>query len=63
MTRLLIEELHIGLLVPRDLPAKDAAAVRRTLRAAKFERRLRQAVDDVIRDFPTLRAVKLAVSR
>ena len=60
---LLIEEFHISLLVPRRVSAKDGAAIRRTLMAAKFERRLRRTVEDVIRDFPALVAVKLAVSR
>ena len=37
---LLIEEFHISLLVPRRVSAKDGAAIRRTFRTAKFERRL-----------------------
>ena len=59
----LIDELHVGLFVSRHLSAKESAAIRRTLRRPSFEQRLHRAVQEVMREIPTLAALAVKISR
>jgi hypothetical protein len=60
---LLIEEFHLSVYVPRGLPAAEYEAVRQTLDDAGFQARLRRAVREVFRQEPSLRPVRVRVSR
>lgn len=59
----LIDELHVTVRVPADLPEPEAEAVRRTLAGDAFADRLRDAIGAVIRAFPELSPVAVTVSR
>jgi hypothetical protein len=58
-----IDEIHVTVRVPADLPDKPAAAVRRTLSGAAFTRALREAVLRTVRRFPELSACRTTVTR
>lgn len=58
-----IDELHLTVRVPADLPEEAAGAVRRALADPAFVARLRAAVRAVVREFPALAPVVVAVSR
>jgi hypothetical protein len=58
-----IDELHLTLLVPKDLPDDRAEAIRRTLEGDDFMDRLRRAVRAVIRGFDGLDGVRVSLSR
>ena len=61
--RVVIEEYHVTVLVPRRLPEAEADAVRRTLTDPTFERRLRRAVRKAFRREPSLDKAKVRLSR
>jgi hypothetical protein len=60
--RLLFEQFHLSIYVPRTIRAADAEAVRRRLPAAAFRRRLRQAVRAVARRYRSLRPATFVLS-
>jgi hypothetical protein len=57
-----IDELHLTVRVPADLPEADAEAVRQTLLGAEFLDRLRRSVRLVFRAFPELARVRVSVT-
>lgn len=59
----LVDELHLTLRIPNDLPEGDVEAIRRTLAAGDFLDRLRRAVHAAVREFHELSAVKASVTR
>ena len=59
----LIDELHLTVRLPADLPDADRQAVRRTLVGADFLRRLRRAVRLVVRGHPELTRVRVSLTR
>jgi hypothetical protein len=60
--RLLMDQFHLSVYVPRTIRPAAAAAVRRTLAAAGFRRRLRQAVRAVAGRYPSLRPATFVLS-
>jgi 2'-5' RNA ligase len=58
-----IDEVHLTLRVPTDLPDDEAEAVRDALAADEFMARLRRAMRAVIRAFPELTAVRVSINR
>jgi hypothetical protein len=58
-----VDELHLTLRIPNDLPAAEVEAIRRALAAGEFIDRLRQAVHAAIREFSELNAVRVALAR
>lgn len=58
-----IDELHVTLRVPADLPDAAAEAVRQTLAGVDFTARLRRAVRAVVRATPELAAVRPSLTR
>jgi hypothetical protein len=58
-----IDELHLSVRLPADLPDADAEAVRRTLLGAEFMARLRRSVRLVFRAFPELARVRVSLTR
>ena len=59
----IIDEPHVTLRVPANLPGARAAAVHRALTGAALVARLRRAVRSVVRADPVLAVVRVAVSR
>jgi hypothetical protein len=51
----LIDQLHIDVYVPRDLPRGEARAIARTLNSRSFRSRLRASIQGVMRRFPALK--------
>jgi hypothetical protein len=61
--RVVIEEYHLTVLVPRSLPESEADAIRQTLTDPTFEGRLLRAVKRVIRREASLEKAKVRLSR
>jgi hypothetical protein len=59
----LIDELHLMVRVPDDLPEEKLAAVRRTLADDEFMDRLRHVVLSVFRERPELEVAAVSLSR
>lgn len=59
----IIDELHLTMRVPRDLPDAQAEEVRTTLASDDFMDRLRHAVRAAVRVLPELAAVRVSLSR
>jgi hypothetical protein len=60
--RLLLEQYHLDVYVPRNLPGAEADAMRRTLKSASFRTRLRRAVEIVFRRYRSLAQATFDVS-
>jgi hypothetical protein len=58
-----IDELHLTVRVPTELPDSDVETVRVTLLGAEFMTRLRQAVRGVIRSYPEMTRVRVTLNR
>ncbi|QDU21731.1 hypothetical protein [Urbifossiella limnaea] len=58
-----VDELHLTVRMPADLPAGEAEAVRRTLAELAFLDHVRAAVLAVVREYPTLAPVAVTASR
>lgn len=58
-----IDELHVEVRTPRDRPEGQVEAAVRTLAGDDFMRRLRQAVQGVVRSFPELAGCRVSVTR
>ena len=61
--KILIEEFHVSILLPARLTNPACTAVRRTLNNKRFQARLRDAIGNVFRRYPSLNPVKFSVSR
>jgi hypothetical protein len=59
----LIDELHLTVRVPDDLPEEKRAAIRRTLADNEFLDRLLHVVRDVFRERPELGVAAVTMSR
>lgn len=59
----IIDELHVSVRIPANLPDDQAEAIRQTLTGDDFLARLRKAVREVIGAFPTLGAVRVSLTR
>ena len=59
----MIEEFHLGVLVPRDLPDPECDAVRQAPNDATFEAGLRRAARRAFRREPALAKTKVRLSR
>ena len=58
-----IDELHLTIRVPTDLPDDEAEAIRRTLEGDDFMNRLRRAVRSTLRAVPELSTVRVSLTR
>ena len=58
-----IDELHLTVRVPADLPDDEAEQARLVLNGEDFMRRLRRAVRAAARTFEALSALRISVSR
>ena len=59
---ILMDEFHVGVFVPRGLRKAEYGAICRTLDGARFRARLRRAVRDACRRYPSLHKVKITVT-
>lgn len=59
----ILDELHLTLRVPNDLPDEEVEAIRRTLAGDDFMSRLRRAVRATLRAVPELSAVRASLTR
>jgi hypothetical protein len=60
---ILLDELHLRVFIPPDLPAHTVRALRRQLTARRFPTAIRQALRGVFQRNPALRVVRLQVTR
>jgi 2'-5' RNA ligase len=58
-----IDEIHVTVRVPGDLPEDAAEVVRRALAGDEFMSRLRRAVRAVVRVFPELNSIRVSLTR
>lgn len=63
MAHILIEEFHLTMFVPHKLPEHEYRAIRRTLHRAACREKLRLAAANVIHRYPSLRKVRIVLSR
>ena len=59
----LIDEVHVTVRVPPDLPEAELRAVRRVLLGTPFTAGIRRAVRVLVRAFPDLAACRVSVTR
>ena len=59
----LIDEIHLTIRIPSQTSTPDAAIIRRTLRSARFQQRLRDAIRKVFREFQPLGKTRFTISR
>ena len=59
----LLDEIHLILRIPSDLPEVEAEVVRKAVAGDEFLNRLRRAVLDAVHTFPELTAVHLSLTR
>jgi hypothetical protein len=59
----LMDELHLSILIPSRLPAPDTVAIRRVLKSARFQIKLRQAIRKLFRQFRSLDKARFTISR
>jgi hypothetical protein len=62
-TRVLFDEIHVEITIPRALAGRELTAVRRALRSRAFLPRLRRALGPVFAAVPVLAAVRVRVTR
>lgn len=60
---IVIEEFWVTAFVPRRLDAAECKAIRRTLTGTRFRKALEQAVQATRERYPSLRKVRITVSR
>jgi hypothetical protein len=59
----LFDELHVALHIPSGLTAAECRAIGRALRPPTFLPPLERAVHEVTRRYPSLRQVRVTISR
>jgi hypothetical protein len=58
----LIDQLHVDVYVPRDLPRGAARAITRTLNSRSFRTRLRANIRAVMKSYPPLKKTTIRLS-
>lgn len=58
-----VDELHLTLRIPNDLPEDEVEAIRRVLAGGDFLDRLHWAVLAAVRTIPELSAVRVSLAR
>jgi hypothetical protein len=59
---MLLEEFHVSVSAPGRLPDARYVAMRRTITSPAFRARLRRAVRDLLKHYPSLQKVRCTVS-
>ena len=60
---ILIDEFHLTVYVPRALPEPEYDRIRQILDTSRFQRQLREAIREVVRQHPALGRVRVTVTR
>jgi hypothetical protein len=60
---IVLDELHLTVSVPQDMPESTISTIRRHLNSAGFNAAIRQAIRSVFRHHPQLRKVRVRVTR
>jgi hypothetical protein len=60
---ILIEEFHVSVFVPRNLPDAECVRIRRTLNGKSFGDRLRPAIQGVVRRYPVLSKIRITLTQ
>jgi hypothetical protein len=60
---LLLDELHLTVSVPQELPESTIRIIRRHLNSPRFNAALRQAIRGVFQHHPQLRKARVRVTR
>jgi hypothetical protein len=60
---ILLDELHIAVSVPRELPESTISMIRRHLNSLSFKAAIRQVIRGVFQHHPKLRKVRVRVAR
>ena len=60
--RVLLEEIHLTFTVPTRTPDSVREAARRTLNGRAFRAAIRRAIREVVRKFPQLSVIRLALT-
>ncbi len=58
-----IDELHVTIRIPTDLGEDETEAVRATLMGSEFMTRMREAIRELIQNFPELTRCRVTLSR
>lgn len=61
--KVLLEEFHLSLYVMSDLKPPITRSIRHTFNQKSFQRRLRNALQQVLRHYPALQEVQCRLSR
>src|SRR5262249_39923886 len=61
--RVLLEELQLSVLIPNPFSAAEVRAANRVLGSRRFQQRLRSSLESLLRSYPALVKVRIAVSR
>ena len=59
----LLDEFDVSVLVSKELAAETVNAMLKTLSSAGFRTRLRRAIWDCFREFPSLAETRIRISR
>jgi hypothetical protein len=59
----LLDEFHVHIQVPSNLPPEEDAAIRRALTSRRLDLELARAIRQVFRRLPVLRRVRVTVWR
>lgn len=60
---IILDELHLTLRIPNDLPDEEVETIRRALAGDDFMSRLRRAVRAALRAVPELNIVRASLTR
>jgi hypothetical protein len=60
---ILIEEFHVSVFIPGKLSGAETSAIRRTFDSARFQTRVERVIRRLIRQYRSLRKVKIALTR
>jgi hypothetical protein len=58
-----MDEFHVSVTALRSLPKAEYAAIHRTLKCRRFQKRLREGVRNVFHRYPSLSKTHIAIGR
>lgn len=61
--RVLLEEFHLSILIPKEVSNFEARAMNRVLTSRRFQLRLRRSLEELLHLYPALTRTTVRVSR
>jgi hypothetical protein len=61
--RIMIDEFHLTVTAPAGLQSAEYRTIRRTLTSARFQKRLRSMMREILRHHPSLRNARITVGQ